>query len=443
MSPETFGIAAMATLVIGFGAIFQEIGLGAAVIQQAELGPNDLSTVFWVNVCAGIVLAGIVFAGGPLIATFYRQPDVVPVLRVLSVWFLIGALVPAQTTLLYRQLDFQSLALRQMIGVIAGGVVGLGMAVAGYGVWSLVGQALTSTAIGTVVVWIASPWRPRLRFDLARLRTLWGYGSRVTGTNVMRNLSRAGDRILVGRYLGATSLGYYQIAANWMMFPQIITNEVIGRVAFPALARVQDDLAKVRDAFLLITKLVALIFFPGMAGIAVIAPELVRAIYGPQWMPSAIIIQFLAVVGARQALLVMVAPVLQALGLVGLQLKWEMISLGAMLAAVIVGSPYGLSAVAGLVAASSIITLPFVLRVLCRAMKMPLAAWFGMLAVPAAIAAVDAALMSAVRLYFVSLSFPDYLVLIYTMAVGVVVYIGFQLTISRRDVTRLIAMFRE
>lgn len=438
LSPEAFGTVAMATVVISIGAIFQDVGLGYAVIHRSEIHEDDLSTIFWVNAGAGLILAAIVFAGAPLVAGFYGQPVVAPVLRVLSFWFLVGALLPTQVTILTRNLEFRALAVRQMGGVFAGGAVGIWMAIAGFGIWSLVGQTLAITASHVLIVWLASQWRPSLRFDFARLRLFWGYGIRVTGTQLVKNLARSSDRLLVGKYLGSGPLGYYQIAANWMMFPQIIINEIVGRVAFPTLARRQDDLQKVRHGFLVTTRIIAILILPMMAGVIVIAPELISVIYGPKWATSIVLIQFLAVVGARQGVLVMTGPVFQALGRVDFQLKWEMFSLGSMIAAVAVGLPFGLAAVAGFSAAMAILTTPILLRELCRTINLPTGDWLRSLAPAAKLTVVVTVVMAAVRHGSLLSGLPPALVLLATTIIGLAAYAAAAMLLARRDLADLL-----
>jgi teichuronic acid exporter len=442
LSPEAFGVVAMATIVIWLGYILQEVGLGAAVVQQAELDHDDLSTVFWTNVIAGLFLASFVYLCAPLIAGFYRQPAVKPVLQVLSIWFLVGALIPAQVALLTRELDFKTLALRQMGGVLAGGLVGVWMAVAGFGVWSLVAQALVSQLGGAVLMWALSPWRPKRVFDIGRFRKLSRYGVRFTGAALLKFWGRSADRLLVGKCLGSGPLGYYQVASSWMLVPQVLVYEVIGRVAFPALSRVQDDLEAVRKGFVFGAGLIGVVVVPVMGVVIVAAPELVHVIYGSKWLAAVLPMQFLALIGIRQTVLIMNGPVFQGLGRVDLQLKWEALSLGAMVTATLVGSHYGLSAVAGLNAAAAMLTTPFLLRSLLRVMEMPFTQWAVSLVPTVKVTAFTVLFAAIMRSYGVWAQWSPACVLIASVVTAMLAYVVIAKVVARAEIAEFIRTLR-
>ena len=171
------------------------------------------------------------------------------------------------------------------------------MAATGFGVWSIVAQSLTQAFVLAVLLFVLSPWKPKFLLRWQPTKGLLGYGLPLMGFNFVNYFSRNLDNLLIGKYLGAAQLGYYDIACRSLLFPLSNVSTVIGRVMFPALSRMEDDKARVRSGYTKATRNIALVTFPVLAGLAVVAPQLVRVLLGAKWERSIFLIQMLALVG--------------------------------------------------------------------------------------------------------------------------------------------------
>lgn len=314
LDPEHFGLVALASTFTAFVEIFLDQGFSAAIVQRPDLEGEHLNTAFWISVATGLVMtAGGILASG-MIATFYREPDLAPVLGWLSVGFLLSALSSTQIAILQRNLAFKSLAVRSLVATAVGGAVGIGMALAGYGVWSLVGQNLARGIAATIVLWQASSWRPGLKVSLAHYKELFTFGISITGNNLLDVLVRRSDDFLIGFYLGPVQLGYYTIGYRLLLVIIRLVTGITNAVAFPTFSRLQDRPERMRRAFYKVTQYTSILAFPVFIGLAVLAPELVPAVFGAKWMPSVPVMQILALIGILQSVLYFNGSVIKASG---------------------------------------------------------------------------------------------------------------------------------
>jgi len=322
LTPAEFGLVAMATVVIGFVNLFKDLGTSAAIIQNREVTEDLLSSVFWANVAVGALGTTVLVAAAPLVAMYYHEPRVTALLRVLALNFVVSALSILQQALFERKLLFRILARVEVAGVVCSAVVGISCAVAGLGVWALVAQSLTTVSVVSMLLWYFSDWRPRLLFRWQEIRGICGYSLNIVGFNTFNYFSRNADYLLIGRFLGATSLGIYMLAYRIMLYPlQSITN-VISRVMFPAYSQIQDDDARFRSAYLRATRMIALATFPMMIGIWVVAEPFVLSIFGPKWAPAIPLIKILALVGIAQSIGATVGSIYQAKGRTEVMFRW-------------------------------------------------------------------------------------------------------------------------
>jgi O-antigen/teichoic acid export membrane protein len=315
LAPEHFGLVALATAYIAFFEIFAEQGFAAAIIHRQDLEAEHLDSAFWISAAIGLVLTAVGVATAGLAASLFGEPELTVIVQVLSLNFLILSFQNVQLALLQRELDFRSLAVRTIIGVAVGGVVGIGMAFFGFGVWSLVGQQLTSNLVQVALLWKVSSWRPGRNFSARHARQLLSFGINMTGLRVLRYASNRSDQLLIGYYLTSVALGYYTVAMKLYDILSQLFTRMLANVLFPALSRVQEDQDKLRRGFYLSTRLGSLVAFPGFAGLAILAPELVPALFGSKWDQSIPLMQLLALLGLLEATTFATEPLLMASGL--------------------------------------------------------------------------------------------------------------------------------
>ena len=312
--PEAFGLVALASVFTAFINVFLDQGFGAAIVQRKELEPEHIDTAFWITILSGLLMTLGGIAGSGLIAKLFKEPNLAPVLSWLSLSFVISALSSTQIALLQRKLAFKALAARSLVAAMVGGVIGVSLAFAGFGVWSLVAQDLTSGIAGVFVLWRASDWRPSFKVSRKHYKELFTFGISVIGNNALKVLMRRSDDLLIGYFLGPVLLGYYTIGYQLLLFILRLVTEITDAVAFPAFSRLQHHPERLRNAFYRVTQYTSLLAFPVFIGLASVAPELVPAVFGVKWMQSIPIMQVLSLIGILQSVIFFNDSVLRASG---------------------------------------------------------------------------------------------------------------------------------
>jgi O-antigen/teichoic acid export membrane protein len=346
VAPEAFGLIAMAAVFTTFVSIFLDQGFGAAVVQRMDLEREHLDTAFWISALTGVVLTLASLAVSGWVAALYKEPQLAPVLRWLSLSFVISALSSIQIAILQRELAFKSLAARSLVATLAGGIVGVGLAFAGFGVWSLVAQQLTNGLAAAIVLWRASSWRPGFHVSRKHYKELFTFGVSIVGNNALDVLVRRSDDFLIGYFLGATALGYYTVGYRLLLVIIRLVTGITNAVAFPTFSRLQHKPGRMRDAFYKVTQYTSLLAFPIFIGLAVVAPELVPVVFGAQWLPSVPVMQVLAVIGILQSVSVFNGSVLKAAGKPSWQLAIMVLTTVCSIAGFLVAVRWGIVAVA-------------------------------------------------------------------------------------------------
>jgi len=346
LSPEAFGLVALATVFTVFIELFLDQGFGAAIVQRAEIEPEHLDTAFWINILTGLILTGGVIVCSEWIASLFKEPRLASVLRWLSISFVLSALSSTQISILQRKLAFKNLAARSLAASAVGGVVGIGMAFAGFGVWSLVGQDLATSAAGIVILWTASDWRPGLKVSKKHYKDLFSFGVSIVGNHALTVLIRRSDDLLIGYFLGPTLLGFYTIGYQLLLVIIRLVTEVTNSVAFPAFARIQNEPERMRRAFYNVTQYTSLFAFPVFIGLATIAPELVPVVFGEKWAPSIPVMQVLSLIGILQSVLFFNGSVIKASGKPSWQLGIMLLNAICSVAGFLLAVKWGIVAVA-------------------------------------------------------------------------------------------------
>ena len=284
LTPADFGLVSAALVVITFSLNFSQLGLGPALIHRPDLEPRHVSSAFYASIGFGLLVAAAVWLAAPLIAQFFRMEGLTPVVRALGVVFPMTGIATVPESLLQRDLRFRLLANRDVAAYGLGyGVVGVGLALLGWGVWALVLAQLTQVAVRTVILLRASP-------RLIPARPTWRSFLELMDYGVGQSISRVGvimanqvDNLVVGRWLGAVRLGEYSRAYQLMSVPTGLLGDVLDKVLFPTMARVQDDPRRLGAAFLQGTAVLALVTLPLGVVSAILAPELIAVAFGARW----------------------------------------------------------------------------------------------------------------------------------------------------------------
>ncbi|MCA9972596.1 MAG: lipopolysaccharide biosynthesis protein, partial [Anaerolineales bacterium] len=284
LTPEEYGLVGAALLFVNFIQLFSQLGVGPALIQRPELDERHLRTAFTVFTLSGLLFAGFVAVTAPLIAQFFQMDGLIPILRVAVLAFPIQGFTAVPVALMRRELRFRKLAIINVVAYGAGyGVVGIGMAYLGFGVWSLVGAVIARVSVAGIMLLFQQPYPKQLSFDREPFRDLMHFGGGFTIARLLDYVGSQGDNAMVGRELGAAALGTYGRAFQLITIPSDLFGVVLDEVLFPSMAKLQNDLERLRLAYRSGIALYAIVLLPFSVLTLVLAPEIVRVILGPQW----------------------------------------------------------------------------------------------------------------------------------------------------------------
>lgn len=358
LRPHDYGVAGEAFIFAGFATLFSDLALGGALVQRRAVDEEDRSTVFWASLAFSFVVTGITVALAGFVADFFGSREVRVLLIALAFSFPLTALSTTQVALLTRQLAYRSLEVRQMAGVLAGAITAIVLAVAGFGPWAIIGNSLAGSATSTFLLWRFSSWRPSAVFSRGRLRQLGGFGIRLFGIRLLNYVNLNSDNTLIGRFAGASALGVYSLSYNIMFTPLVRIANPIGGVVYPALARMQDDLPRMREAWLRSKRGSAALLAPAFLLMAVTAPDLIRVVVGERWHAAVPVVQLLAISGVAHSLVTLNWTVLQATGRVGLEFRLDLLVTVGIVGAFAIGVHWG---AVGVAASYAIVKWPVVL----------------------------------------------------------------------------------
>ena len=314
LAPRDFGLVGMAMAWLSIVQSFSDLGLGAALIQRREIRSAHFSTVFLLNVAVGVGLTALGIALSWPAAWFFGEPALQPVAMALSLNFAITSLSAAQAAVAQRELRFRQLAVRDIAGSLIGGGAGIGLAAAGWGVWSLVAQSLITGLAAAVLIWPLSVWRPRIReYSGALLREMWPYSSQLFLFNVFKSFVQNFDRLLLGHLLGTTAVGLYVFAYRLVVQPIATLVGAVGTYLFPYLSRLQSNPEALRRAYGDAMRGLAAVALPVAILAAAGAPALVPMIWGARWADAVPLIQIMGVLAVFQAYVSPVGQVLKSL----------------------------------------------------------------------------------------------------------------------------------
>jgi PST family polysaccharide transporter len=388
----------MVLIYTGFMTVVSDAGVGAAVVQMEDIDETGMSTAFFMATGLGLLMGALGVAMAPVAESFFSQPGLAPVMVAMSVTVLFVGATVVPYARLRRQLRFPAIAVTDVCATLGSGVIGVWLAVAGAGVWALVAQSVASA----VIRWIATVgfdrWVPRLRWSSVAARTLARYSAPILGSGSLNYWIRNGDNLMVGRFLGAASLGYYSQAYRVMMLPVFLITSVINPVLHPVLARMQNDLAGMRRLYLQTLEVMAAVSFLAAVGLGGCADVIIEALFGPGWERAVPILQILAASTIVQPLVSTSGSVLMSRNQPGLFLRLGILSAIAMLGAMAAGLPFGAVGVAaGFLVSYMVVVAPVTSFFVLRSLGIRAGALASAMLRPGLVAAVAALTLVATR----------------------------------------------
>lgn len=342
LSPKEFGLIGMISVFISVSESFINSGFSQALIQKKNCTETDYSTVFYFNLVTGALFFVVLFFSAPLISDFFNEPQLTTLIKVLAIILIIDSLTIIQRTILTRRIDFKLQTKISVISTIASGIVGIGLAYSGYGVWSLVFQTITKQGFNSLLLWIWNSWRPKLVFSIQSFRELFAFGSRLLISGLIDTLYKNIYYLVIGKYFSARELGYYTRAQQFNDLPSANLNGIMSRVTYPVLAQMQDDPVKLKSGYKKMIQGIMLISMVLMAGLAAVAEPMIITMIGEKWQPAIIYLQLLTFVGMMYPLHALNLNMLQVQGRSDLFLRLEIIKKLIAIPTIIIGVFFGI-----------------------------------------------------------------------------------------------------
>ena len=299
--------------------------MGNALIQKKDADDLDFSSVFYFNMAMCSVLYLIMFFAAPLIASFYRMPELTAIVRVLSFVVVISGVKNVQQAYVSRHLMFKRFFFSTLGGTIGAAVIGIAMAYLGFGVWALVAQMLFNAAVDTTILWITVKWRPKKMFSFQRLKSLFSYGWKLLASSLIDTVYNDLRQLIIGKKYSSGDLAYYNQGKK---FPQLIVTNIntsIDSVLLPTMSKAQDDMAAVRSMTRRAIKTSTFLMMPAMIGLAVCAEPLVQLILTEKWLPCVLFLRIFCITYAFYPIHTANLNAIKAMGRSDLFLKLEII----------------------------------------------------------------------------------------------------------------------
>ena len=325
LSPDDYGLIGIVTIFTAVCNVIINGGFTTALIRKKGATDADFNTAFIVNLVLSLLLYAIIFLSSPLIASFFGREELSSLTRVSSLGMIIGALALVQQTRLTKLIDFKTQAKITLVASVCSGVIGITMALTGFGVWALVGQALSSQLLRTLLLWFFNKWMPRLRFSSESFHDLFGFGWKMMVSGVLDTVWKELYQVVVGKFYTPATLGQYTRAKQFSTLFSSNLTSVIQRVTYPVLSHIQDDQSRMVSAYRRIIKVTMFVTATGMFFLAAISEPLLYCLIGPKWHDAAVYLPLICINGSLYPLHAINLNMLQVQGRSDLFLGLEIV----------------------------------------------------------------------------------------------------------------------
>lgn len=357
LDPGDFGIAGIAMVIVLVSSVFLDMGFGRALVQQKQIGQAGYSSVFFLNILFAVLLMIICYFVSGILAKFYNQKELAPVLKTLSLLFLINSVSFVPGAILVREMKFKLIAVSGLISSAIAGIVSIIMALKGYGVWSLVVQYLLSAGLNMILNFYFVKWQPSFVMSMASLKPLWSYGSRMFSSSILSNVVTRLDIFIIGKLFNVTTLGYYSRAQTIDNAVRLFSSGSIASVFFPAAAKLQDDREHLLHFYKRYLHFVSFLSV-GVSGLLyLITPDLFGLLFTAKWNTSALYFQVMCVAGFVWPMSALMITLISGVGNSKAFLRLELIRVAIQLPIYFIGLSAGIIYFLWLMVAFRIISL--------------------------------------------------------------------------------------
>lgn len=326
--PEEYGVVSLIMVFITLANVFVANGFGESLIQKKDSNENDFSTIFWCSVSTSIILYLLIYFVAPYIAYFYNNHQLIAILRVLAIKIPISSISTIQHAYVSKHMMFKKFFFSTLGGTVVSGVIGIAMAIHGFGAWSLVAQYLINTAIDTIILFFTVQWKPKFYFSVQSFKELFGFSWKITAASFINTLYGQLRTLIIGKKYSTADLAFYNKGDQ---FPSLIItnlNTSISAVIFPALSSVNDNILRLKDISRRFIRMTSYIVFPALFGMICVAKPMIQVLLTEKWLPAVPFMQILCLYWITQPLQTASWQVIKAIGRGDLCLKLEFVKKG-------------------------------------------------------------------------------------------------------------------
>ncbi|MBK8802756.1 MAG: lipopolysaccharide biosynthesis protein [Fibrobacteres bacterium] len=351
LSPHEYGVLGMVTVFVTFSHIFLDSGFSQSLVVRQDCKQEEFSTIFFFNLAMGVTLYGIFFVSAPLIASFFEVSEIVGLVRVYGIVLIINALSLVQRIQFAKLIDFKTQAFITLTSTVLSSALGLYLAWTGHGIWSLVIRMVVESAINTVLYWIFGNFRLLWVFDVKAFREMFAFGYKMLLSGLIDRGYDELYKVVIGKFFRIEDLGFYQRASQFSEIPSAGFTSIVQRVSAPLLAQMPQE--KLKYAYSRLIKIITLVVFALMAGMAACAESLVAVLLGPKWAEVVPFLQLLCLATILYPLHALNLEIIWVRGFSGLFLRLEIIKKLIALPVILAGIFFGIHAMLwGMVGAS-------------------------------------------------------------------------------------------
>lgn len=340
--PEEFGLIAMLAVFMALAKTLIDSGLTQSLIRTENPDDADYSTVFYFNLAGSIVIYAIIYMAAPYIADFYSQPQLTSITRVFSVVFIINAFAAIQNTRLTKLMDFRTLMLVSTPSLIISGIVGVVLALKGYGVWSLVWSRIAQALAATIQLWYWAKWKPLWLFSTEKFKQHFNFGFKLTLSGILDTIFVNAYPIIIGKFFAPAQVGFYMKANDLQMRPVGVISGVVRKITYPLFSQIQNDDVRLKSVYKRIMQMVIFLVAPTLIFLAVLAEPIFRFLYTEKWLPAVPYIQILCVTGILYPIHDYNLQILNVKGRSDLFLKLEVIKKILLILIILISFQFGI-----------------------------------------------------------------------------------------------------
>lgn len=344
--PSQFGLIAMITVFSGFSKIIIDFGFGKAIVQADNPSDDDLSSIFWLNIIIGIVLAVLLSLSSPLIADFFGESILIPLTCFIALTYIFDSANVVQNALFVREMDFKKLGIPKVISVIIGGIVAILLALKGFGVWALAVQIVLTALLNLLFIWIISSWRPTLFYSFNNIKNYLYFSFSLFLNSSLDYVAKNIDNFIIGKNFGQTQLGLYSKSYSFISLPSSNISKILTNVLFPSFSKIKNDKKKVGLYYINIVKTVCIASFPLMLLIFFYSEEFVHIVLGEKWKGAIPFVQIFCFSGIIASINTLLGSIITSQGRTDLILKEAYLKRPLLIIFILIGSLFSVLAVA-------------------------------------------------------------------------------------------------